>query len=295
MQPPAVTGPGAGRFVAGALVAGALVALAVAPRRPPARPVARVVLAPVVVPVPEAVEAALPVAPIVPRFDASSPISAEAAALVDEAMSALARDPSCDGTLDQIVSAVTAAPGSAKARYALACTLNRRGDELAANRQLEMLAIDGCPACSDALANLATDLGCQWRDAQRGRAPPPSPQRRATVRIAEAIATHQDSLAIAHFGRRVTHVRVCGVCDGDEADTVRARPGPRLLRDLVRRQRSADDGGEGWIHFGSRLWCEGDCCAPDLGYLSHSASFVTEVCFAPGTTAVASFSEIDGG
>lgn len=294
MQSPAVAGPGAGRFVVVALVAGALVALAVAPCRAPAPPGARVMLAPVVVPVPEAVAAPLPAAPVVPPFDTSRPISAEAAARVDTAMSALARDPSCDGTLDLVVSAVTAAPGSAKARYALACALNRRGDQLAANRQLETLAIDGCPACTDALANLATDLGCQWRDAQRGAAPPPSPQRRATLRIAEAIAARDASVAVAHLDRRVTHVEVCSVCDDDQADVVRALPGPRLLRDLVGRQRSADEGSDGWIHVGSRLWCERDCCAPDIGFLDHSASFVTAICFAPGTTAVTSFSEIHG-
>ncbi|HVK78777.1 MAG TPA: hypothetical protein VM734_36000 [Kofleriaceae bacterium] len=302
---------GGGRRLGAVVAVGALVSLVVAScrRSPPARPapaaptVAPSVVVPVTVTAPCAAPAAEPAPPAppvlappdVPTFDPAQPTSPAAAAQVDEAMQALAYDPSSDDTLERLVAAVTAAPGAARARYGLACALNRRRAEVAASAQLEQLFVEGCPACADARANLATDLGCSWTDDQRRLAAVPSPQRRAVRLLADAIIGHDASLAAAHFRRPVAYRSACSVCDDPAGDVARTIPGGRLLAGLVGRQKHADDGGEGWVNVGTRMWCDGTCCTIDVGYLSHSASFVTSVCFAPGTTDVVSFTEIDGG
>jgi hypothetical protein len=224
----------------------------------------------------------------VPPFDRTSETSPDAALLVEEAMGDLARDPSDDHTLEALVEAVTAAPGSARARYGLACALSRRGDELGAARELDTLAIADCPACDDALANLSTDLGCGWTDARRSIAPLPSTARRATLLLADAVRSGDPALAAAHFRRRVTYDSVCSVCDDDAGDVRRSSSGPALLRSLV-----GDPDDDHWMVFGDRFFCDASCCTFDIGFLSHSHSFVSQVCFSGSQ--VTSFSEIDGG
>ena len=86
-----------------------------------------------------------------------------------------------DSPIADATAAVQADPGSAYARYAIACVTN---DEAFATKQLELLvASDG-----DELRNVLIDADCPWTAAHKALASKakPSPQREATEALAKA-------------------------------------------------------------------------------------------------------------
>jgi hypothetical protein len=261
---------GAWSIYLGAVVIGVAILLrsgAPAPAPP------RTVLLPAPVMVPGVCEAAIE-APRVPAFDPTAPASPDADAAIVDALDALAYGWGPDEMLPLAVRAVVAAPGSPKARYALACTLSLGGAKDAAYAQLEPLRSGG-PLAQDALANVATDLGCDWRTDARALASPASGTRRAALAIGDAIRARDATIASPHLRGRTDVIHVCGECDEGTPDRVTRASAAAAVHDLAARDVDVD----AFVELGQRLWCDDRCCTEDIGFVGHSSVYVTELCF----------------
>jgi hypothetical protein len=264
---------GAWSIYLGAVVIGVAILLRSGAPAPPPRTV--LLPAPVMVPGVCEEEVAL-VAPSVPAFDPTAPAASDADAAIVGALDAIAYGWGPEEILPLAVRAVVAAPGSPKARYALACTLSLGGAKDAAYAQLEPLRYGG-PLAEDALANVATDLGCDWRTDARALALPASRTRRAALAIGDAIRAHDATIALHHLRGHTAVIHVCGACDEGTPDRVTRTSAATAVHDLAARDVDVDAS----VELGQRLWCDDRCCTEDIGFVSHSARYVTELCFDP--------------
>lgn len=219
----------------------------------------------------------------------------KAAELAADAVEAVTRGNDLDPVATALA-AVKADPSSPLARYALACVT---GDEAFDLAQLRPLAeATGCPGCVEVMRNVATAGECDWSDAVEalGASVKPGPQRAAAEAIVAALSTGDPAGALPYVkAGTVEYFVACSVCDGDEGDRTTRVKGARLITDLARQAREADEKGYGWIVGGGAMTCASDCCDVDVGMLAHSHDFFSRVCFRKGTDQVRRLELVSGG
>lgn len=228
-----------------------------------------------------------PTGVVLPPFGktaASDP--AKATTLAGEALRANdGRGDGHDNGFEAATAAVLADPGSSLARYAVACASR---DEALATTQLHVLAdAKGCTECADDLSNVASDTECPWTPAQKALAATvrPSPQRAALDAILAALASPDPGGAKPYFtGAHVTAAFACTVCTDSSQDRHFAGAGPKVLAEIA---KSIGEMGEKLMP-GTRFSHRGDCFGADRSLVSHNHVYFDGLCFAHGTTNVAS-------
>jgi hypothetical protein len=198
-----------------------------------------------------------------------------------------------DGIADA-TAGVLADPGSAYARYAIACAVH---DEAFASAQLKLLVdAKACEDCADIAHNVLTDTECTWTAAHKAIAAKaqPSTQRAAVATLVAALASRDRSGAKPYFtGAHVTSRFECSNCTDDKNDPRAAGSGAKVLAEVTKLLVERDGWGVPLIT-GDRLIRQGDCFSVDRLLLRHSHAFFDKVCFAHGTTTVTSIVFIDG-
>ena len=196
------------------------------------------------------------------------------------------------------IAAVKADPGSALARYAIACVL---GDETFDLAQLTPLTTaTRCAECNDVVRNLAKDDddGCELAAAVRGLAAKvkPVPQRAAAEALMVTLGDGDPAHAAAYFKASSVELFVrCSVCDGNEGDRLTKSSGAKLLATFAAQVKKAKTEGSGGIVRSGGMRCTADCCAVNVGVLQHNHDFFSKVCFKPGTDQVRRVEIIAGG
>jgi hypothetical protein len=189
-----------------------------------------------------------------------------------------------DHAIDDAKAAVMADPGSSLARYAVACTAP---DRALATAQLHVLLdAKGCAECADDLNNVASDTECRWDPAQTALAATlrPSPQRAALDVILAALAAADPTGAKPYFtGAHVTAAFACSLCTDASQDRHLGGAGPTVLADIMKAI-----GEMGPLLPGTRFWHHDDCFGVDWPRLAHNTVYFDSLCFAHGTTSVAS-------
>jgi len=169
--------------------------------------------------------------------------------------------------------------GDVPGRFAEACYLAQRGLHAEATAVLQALAdAKGCPACVDALANVA-DPRCPFDAAARALATSPSPLRVAATEVLGAIGGGDPAPIARHVDRAVRFAMACSVCDAEPApETISTRAASAVAAYLAKPDRLAVDG----YHYTgpALLFCDARCCSGPIGFLSHSAHTITAICFA---------------
>jgi hypothetical protein len=198
-----------------------------------------------------------------------------------------------DGLADA-VAGVAADPGSAYARYAVACAAH---DEAFAMAQLKLLVdAKGCDDCTEMMQNVLIDSECPWTAAHKALAAKttPSVQRAAVATIVKALASPNRSGARPYFaGAHATSVFECSNCSDHSNDRRTAGTGASVLAAITKILVNNDKYGVELVS-GDRLIRQGDCYAVDRLLLHHNHVFFDKLCFAHGTTAVTSIVFIDG-
>ncbi|HEV7555206.1 MAG TPA: hypothetical protein VGO00_07130 [Kofleriaceae bacterium] len=239
--------------------------------------------APVVTaPAPDAAHVALP-ADLPPFGKTAKSDPKTAAELAHKAIRMDSDSPVADAT-----AAVKADPGSAYARYALACVAN---DEAFATKQLELLvAGDG-----DELRNVLIDSDCPWTAAHKALADKakPSSQREAVETLAKALVGPDRSAAKPFFaGGAVTSRFACSNCSDTTHDRRSSGTGAKVLADVTKILEQDDKDTVPLVI--DRMRRDHDCFVADRSLLHHNHTFLDKICFAPGTTKVKSIELIDG-
>jgi len=198
-----------------------------------------------------------------------------------------------DDPMTDARAAVLADPGSAYARYAIACVAN---DEGFATDQLRLLAGARCTDCVDPLRDVLLDTACPWTAAHKAIAASatPGPQRAAAEAIIAALTAVDRGRAAAWFSAaRVTARFACSNCSDTSHDRWLRGTGARVLHDLLAALDKNALLGTPFVP-GDRLRCAHDCCKVDWMLLQHNHVFLDQICFAPGTTRVRAIDLIDG-
>ena len=221
---------------------------------------------------------------------------------VDEAMDALARDtldaPDSYDAFVPAAMAVAADPASVPARFVAACTLAKRGLHDLARDVLDVLrTAPRCPACADALVEAQRDT-CGFDATTQAAIAAARPG--ATRTAAEAVLASLNSGDLASIERYLDGdaIRIesaCSVCTEltSSADHRSAAGFRAFVREATRRFEAGP-----YTHLRPVfLFCDDRCCAGPTGMLSHTAIFVTSVCFRGPRDApkLASIDVIDGG
>jgi hypothetical protein len=196
-----------------------------------------------------------------------------------------------DGLADA-TAAVLADPGSAYARYAVACAAK---DEAFALAQLRLLVDASCDDCTDTVQNVLIDTECPWTAAHKALAATthPSTQRAAVAAIVGALASPDRSGAKRYFSGHATSVFECSNCSDNTHDRRADGSGAHVLADIV-KELAADDKYGVPLVTGDRLLRTDDCFSVDRLVLHHSHTFFDKLCFAHGTTTVSSIVFIGG-
>jgi hypothetical protein len=201
--------------------------------------------------------------------------------------------------LAKAIAAVKADPGSALARYAIACVA---GDEAFDLAQLTPLTTaTGCTDCADIVRNLAMSDwdDCGWSANVKALAAKvtPSAQRTAAEALIKSLQEGDAKHAAAYFTAPSVEIAVaCSVCDGKQGDTKTKAAGAKQLGKLVDqvKKAQAEDGLDGIVISGG-LACTNNCCEVDVGQLQHNHDFFEKVCFKPGTDQVQRIELVSGG
>lgn len=195
--------------------------------------------------------------------------------------------------------AVKADPGSALARYAIACVA---GDEAFKLAQLTPLTTAiACADCNDVVRNLAhdDDDGCELPDKVRALAGAvkPAPQRAAAEALMATLGDGDPSHAAAFFKAPSVELFVtCSVCDGKAGDQLTKTSGAKLLSKFAAQVTNAKaEDGMGDIIRSGGMRCTADCCSVRVGVLQHNHDFFSKLCFKPGTDQVRRVEIISGG
>jgi hypothetical protein len=221
-------------------------------------------------------------------------------AYLDEALSLAARggpgedDPGAavGGAL-----AVVADPSSTTARFAEACLLAQVGQhQLAAIVIRTLTEPESCAACNDALVEARNGV-CRFDGEVLALANGRTPSRlRTAAETVLASLNSGDVTVIEPYldEGTVTLASSCSVCDEDRITKTRldhskframVANGPeRIARDALVFARPV------------LLFCDDRCCSGPTGFLNHSASFVTSICFRGPADApkLASIDTLDG-
>ena len=198
-----------------------------------------------------------------------------------------------DNPIADATAAVTADPGSAYARYAIACVAN---DEAFATKQLDLVVAANCDDCFDVVRNVLTDSDCPWTDAHKALAgkTKPSPRREAVEAIAKAVVGPDRNAAKPYFtAGRVTSRFACSNCSDTSQDRRSAGTGAKVLADITKILEHNDKDGIPLVGL-ERMLRDHDCYTVDRLLLHHNHVFLDKICFAPGTTKVTSIEFIDG-
>ena len=250
-----------------------------------------VAVAPVVAVAPPAVVATpvppAPVAPsvtvealleIVPRFEPSRvPLDTDFV----EAAVAMLRSPQ-PSQLDQIVPAVHAViadPRSVQARFVMACTLAQHGLHVHAEIAIRtLLAAKDCPACLDAVVNVA-DQACSFEDSTRAITAQvePSAIRTAAEAILAAINSGETAAITQYLDGPSQIDETCSVCDFERTTPTRYSRDGFLA--FVRRAEQRMEQGPYYYTRPMLLFCTDRCCSGPLDLLSHTQISVTSICF----------------
>lgn len=220
-----------------------------------------------------------------PRF-VPGPIPAGDAPELDAAYRYLdAYHQNVGGAVGAAMQVVIELPGSAPARYVLACALATNGFHDDARTVLWALrAVKDCPSCTDALLNAPDDVECQFAPGEIAAANglKPSAIRTATGAVlgslisgdAAAAAPYLDALHAAQFSFA-----------GLECDTECIQTKPYSRKDIVdlihgAAQRNGDN--EEYLR-PMRLFCDQECCGGPNPSHSHAPRVhVSRMCFGPG-------------
>jgi hypothetical protein len=197
-----------------------------------------------------------------------------------------------DGLADA-VAGVAADPGSAYARYAVACAAK---DEAFATAQLKLLVdAPSCDDCTEMLQNVLIDSECPWTAAHKALAAKttPSAQRAAVAAIVKALASPDRSGAKPYFTAHASSVFECSNCSDQTNDTRATGSGAHVLAEITKKLAADDKYGVELV-VGDRLIRTGDCYSVDRLLLHHNHTFFDKLCFTHGTTAVTSIVFIDG-
>jgi hypothetical protein len=184
--------------------------------------------------------------------------------------------------LDQIVPAVHAVitePGDVQARFLLACTLAQHGLHEHARLELRRLvSARRCPACTDALANVA-DPFCGFDDKAREivAAVKPTPLRTAAAQILAAINSGDTSKIDRYLEGTSVLVNECSVCD--QPMSTRTPMSRAQFLTFVRGAEKRFDDGPYIYDPPLLLFCDGRCCSGPLAGLTHTQITVTSICF----------------
>ena len=198
-----------------------------------------------------------------------------------------------DTAVADATAAVNADPGSAYARYAMACVAN---DEAFATKQLDMVVAAGCDDCIDVVRNVLTDSDCPWTDAHKALAgkTKPSPQREAVETIAKALVGPDRDAAKPFFTSGAVSSRfACSNCSDTSHDRRSTGTGAKVLADITKILQQNDKDSIPLVGL-ERMLRDHDCYTVDRLLLHHSHAFLDKICFAPGTTKVKSIEFTDG-
>jgi hypothetical protein len=187
--------------------------------------------------------------------------------------------------LGPAMQAVVAMPGSAPARYLLACALAASGWHDDARAVLQALrAVKDCPSCTDALLNTAGDLECSFepRAVALANGLRPSAIRVATGAVLGALISGDVAAATPYLdASRPAQFSFAGLeCDAECVNTV---PYPRKkIIELVRGADHRREQGEEY-RGPTRLFCDQDCCSgPNPSHSHAPVVHVDKVCFRKG-------------
>lgn len=183
------------------------------------------------------------------------------------------------GQIAPAVHAVAAKPADPKARFFLACTLAQHGQHEHANAELRALAgTERCPACADALANVADPL-CGFDDKAREivAAIKPSPVYAAAVEILASINSGDTSKIGRYLEGTSAIVNHCGVCDED-ISTRKQMTRAQFLT-FVRGAEERYGAGPYIYNRPILLLCDGGCCSGPPTRASHTQITVLSICF----------------
>jgi hypothetical protein len=188
-------------------------------------------------------------------------------------------DPANPDQIVPAVNAVIAEPGDVPARFMLACTLAQHGLHERARRELQRLVeAKRCPACVDALANVA-DPFCGFDDKAKElvAAVKPPPLHTAAVQILASLNSGDPSKIERYLEGTAVLDNHCGVCDRPmSTKTAMSRA------QLITFVRGAEERIAKYARGYTRpllLFCDGRCCSGPSGYANHSAVMVTSICF----------------
>jgi hypothetical protein len=167
------------------------------------------------------------------------------------------------GGYDHVLSAslvLAASPNDMRARFALACVLAQAGLHDDATAIATTLT-------GDAANNVGAGSACEFSPATIAAVrAKPSPLRTAAQRVLGALANNDAEAIAPYLDAHARWISTCSVCDEDRTTTV------PLAQFLPRR-------GDELYNAPVFLFCSGQCCSGPTGYLSHSASSITSICF----------------
>lgn len=183
------------------------------------------------------------------------------------------------GQIMPAVHAVAAKPTDPKARFFLACTLAQHGQHEHANAELRALAsTERCPACVDALANVAAP-SCGFDDKAKEivAAIKPTPVYTAAVEILASINSGDTSKIGRYLEGTSAIVSHCGVCD--EAISTRKQMTRAQFLTFVRGAEERYNTGPYTYNPPILLFCDGGCCSGPPTRASHTQITVLSICF----------------
>jgi hypothetical protein len=189
------------------------------------------------------------------------------------------------GAVGAAIRVVIELPGSAPARYLLACALAANGFHDDARTVLRALrAAKDCPSCTDALLNAPHDGECEFTPGEVAAANglKPSAIRMATGSVlgslisgdAAAAAPYLDASHAAQFSFAGQE------CD---AECIQTEPYTRkAIIDLIHGAAQRDQDHEEYLR-PTRLFCDQGCCGGPNPSHSHARRVhVGQMCFSPG-------------
>lgn len=187
--------------------------------------------------------------------------------------------------LGPAIAAVVSQPGSAVARYLLACALAASGRHDDARTVLQALrAAKNCPSCTDALLNAPVDPECSFGPGEVAVAKglKPSPIRVATRAVLGSLNSGNVAAATPYLdASRPAQFSIVGLeCDPGTQECGNTVPHSR--KEIIELIRGAGQKDFEEYRAPTRLFCDQECCGGPNPSHSHAPGVhVTEMCFRP--------------
>jgi hypothetical protein len=188
------------------------------------------------------------------------------------------------GAAGAAIQVVIEMPGSAPARYLLACALAANGFHDDARTVLQALrAAKDCPSCTDALLNAPHDGECEFTPGEVAAANglKPSAIRTATGAVLGSLISGDAAAAAPYLdASHAAQFSFAGLeCDTECIQTKRYTR--KAIIDLIHGVAQRDQDNE--YRAPTRLFCDRECCGGPNPSHSHAPKVhVTQMCFSPG-------------